>query len=154
LNNDLVDNYRKVKQQSSVDIHNQDFKEIYVYRDVNKEVAENVFYKLINTSTNIFNKHTEFKLMGYGLDAVFERSLAKNKPKKVMKKNLSLLPTELKTEESEYSETNTQNNSARYKTYDIQQKKLSLRRKFNNSTINHSISKNLDITFPNRKSLT
>ena len=54
---------------------NDSYQEVYVYRDVTREVVEEVYFKLINTATNIFNRNIDFKKMGYDLGEVFKRTL-------------------------------------------------------------------------------
>ena len=75
--------------------------------------------------------------MGYELKAVFDRAMARKRDvsAKTVDKRKSLLNSELRTEESEYSEYTQNKNTARYSKNDLHSKKLNLRRKFNNSTI-------------------
>lgn len=97
LNNDLAyKNSKKFGEDPGP------FQEIYVYRDVTKDVAENIYFKLINNATQIFNKNAEFRKMGYGLQEVFERTLTKKKETNVNKQ--TVLASETRTEQTDYSD--------------------------------------------------
>jgi len=136
-NKDLNDSLMGLKRHyQSIDLHQSPYQEVYVYRDVSKEVAESTYYKLITASTKIFNKNKEFMKMGYDLKSVFERTLPKKKAKggKDSLNRKETLQFDIKTEDSEYSEVESKQMYSSKHKKDSQKK--GLHRKFNNSTLN------------------
>ena len=95
------------RNKSVMDDPNRSYQEIYVYRDVSQDIAESVYYRLINYSTEIYNKNIEFKKLGFDLEAVFNRCLKMKRDISAisLKKNKkSILPPEFKIDDSDYSD--------------------------------------------------
>ena len=131
LNNDILD---KNKQNDS-------FQEVYLYRNITRDIAENVFYKLLNNATQLFNANIEFKKIGFELSAVFDRAMSNKKSSlNPSPRETSIMRSEMNTDHSEYNDTELPKYSQRYSKRNLKEKKLSLKRKFNNSTIQNSVT--------------
>lgn len=97
------------RNKSVIEDLNKSYQEIYVYRDVPQEIVESVYYRLINYSTEIYNKNIEFKKLGFDLEAVFNRCLKMKKDASsisIKKNKRTSLPPEFKVDDSDYSELN------------------------------------------------
>lgn len=87
--------------------NNESYQEIYVYREVTKDIVENVYYRLINNATAIFNQNIDFKKMGYGLGEVFDRAMKRRKDKALSifdKSKPQNLPHEVDLENMSYAD--------------------------------------------------
>ncbi|CAI2386923.1 unnamed protein product [Moneuplotes crassus] len=142
----------------STDSKSKGFQDIYLYRDIPIHISQdrndekdiiNVYYKLLSTASSIYSKNINFKKAGYELQAVFSRALNKKifQPKRVKQVSKS----ELKSQNSHTSLFRSQANSQRYSKIEISTRKLSLKRKFNHSTIKNSTPLKINKTFEKSK---
>lgn len=153
----------KKRTKSQIETSNDSYQEVYVYRDVTRDVAEGVYYNLINSATDIYNKNIDFKKLGFDLAEVFKRSLKKKRDFSVGNtlKQKNRTPIEFSIGDTEYSDINLSNDvsvkgskpsKGKNKQYETQFKsdksallttierhKNALQRKFNKSTI-HQLS--------------